>query len=232
MLINDFFDLEDPFTSLYKNKKFPWSPLFEIEQLFQQKTGKIQINIPEGVILENPHLISIGKGTLVEPGAFIKGPCIIGENCEIRANAYIRGFVWIGNNCIIGHCTEVKNSLVFSEAKAAHFAYIGDSILGKGVNLGAGVKCANMRFDKKSVSVRVDGIKYTTELKKFGTILGDFTQVGCNSVLSPGTLLAKGCICYPSINISGHYPRDSRIITQENNAYSRPSLSSSIQEKS
>jgi hypothetical protein len=109
---------------------------------------------------------------------------------------------------------------------------VGDSILGKGVNLGAGVKCANYRFDEKPVIININEAKYPTSLKKMGAILGDFVQVGCNSVLSPGSLLAKGCICYPCINISGFYPRDSRIKTQEKNAHIRSSLSSSLQEKS
>lgn len=215
-MLDEFFDLCDPFHILYKKNSELWSPLLGIKDFFDEKLlGTIEIDIPEGVFLENKHLISIGKGTVIEPGTFIKGPCIIGKNCEIRFGAYIRGNVWIGNNCLVGHCTEIKNSLLFNGAKAAHFVYVGDTILGRDVNLGAGVKCANFRLDKQPISLRINGKKIITGLKKMGAILGDGVQVGCNSVLSPGTLLAIGTTCYPCMHINGYYSKNTCIRTQD-----------------
>ncbi|MBD3300307.1 MAG: hypothetical protein GF347_03065 [Candidatus Moranbacteria bacterium] len=132
--------------------------------------------------------VKVGKGTIIEHGAMIKGPAVIGENCEIRNGAYIRGNVFVGDNCVIGHCSEVKNSIVMDNTHLGHFNYVGDSILGREVNLGAGSILANLRFDQKNILI--DG--KDTGLKKFGAILGDNCQIGCNTVLNPGTIFKKG----------------------------------------
>lgn len=209
MLLENFFDTLLPF---YQKDQTLWEPLLEIKKIFEKEhLGKIEIHVPKTVFLENKELISIGKGTVVEPGAFIRGPCIIGKNCEIRHGAYLRGFVYMLDNCIVGHASEVKNSLMFNGAKASHFAYLGDSILGENTNLGAGVKCANFRLDKKAVSINHNGEVIHTGLKKFGCILGDNVQVGCNTVLSPGTIVGKNSYIYPSICISGVHSKKSRL---------------------
>ncbi|MBU2599920.1 glucose-1-phosphate thymidylyltransferase [bacterium] len=162
--------------------------------------------IYSGVTLADEN-ISIGKGTVIEPGAYIKGPTIIGDNCEIRQGAYIRGNVIIGNRCVIGHTTEVKNACFLNQAKAGHFAYVGDSILGNQVNLGAGTKLANLNIGSMPIQLKIEGKKITTDLKKFGAILGDRVETGCNSVTNPGTMLSKGCIVYPNTTVrKGYYP--------------------------
>lgn len=206
MQVTDFFQSSFPSNDL----EYPWSILENIDSLFPSK-GKIEIEIPEGVYLENKDLISIGKGTVIEPGAFIKGPCIIGKNCEVRHGAYIRGNVIAEDNCVIGHATEIKNSIMQKGAKAAHFAYVGDCIIGQGVNLGAGVKCANFRLDKSLIKVQSNGKVINTNLRKFGAIIGDDTQIGCNTVLSPGTIIGKNSYVYPCICIGGVFPEKSRI---------------------
>lgn len=165
--------------------------------------GKVETTIPEGVFLINPESIFIGKGTRVEPGAYIQGPCWIGENCIIRHGAYIRGNCIAEDGVVIGHATEVKNAYFFSGAHAAHFAYVGDSILGHHVNLGAGVKLANVRFDKKEISIHWEGKKYQTGLRKWGAILGDRCQIGCNAVANPGTLIGPDVQCSPCEWIKG-----------------------------
>ncbi len=149
--------------------------------------------------------ISIGKGTIIEPGALIKGQTIIGNDTEIRQGAYIRGGVLVGNDCIVGHTTELKSCVMLGESKAGHFAYIGDSILGK-VNLGAGTKLANLKIVESQVVLNINGEKYETGLRKFGAILADGVETGCNSVTTPGTILGRDVLLYPNTTARGYYP--------------------------
>jgi UDP-N-acetylglucosamine diphosphorylase / glucose-1-phosphate thymidylyltransferase / UDP-N-acetylgalactosamine diphosphorylase / glucosamine-1-phosphate N-acetyltransferase / galactosamine-1-phosphate N-acetyltransferase len=162
--------------------------------------------------LINPELISIGKGSRVEPGAFIQGPCVIGERCTVRHGAYIRGDVLTGDDCVIGHDTEVKASIFFNRAHAAHFAYVGDSILGHGVNLGAGTKCANFRLDQGLIHIHFQKNRIETGRRKLGAIIGDDSQIGCNTVLNPGTLIGQNVQCYPCLNAGGFIPSKSKIV--------------------
>jgi NDP-sugar pyrophosphorylase family protein len=156
--------------------------------------------------------IFIGKGTVVEPGAFISGPCIIGRNTEIRHGAYIRGKCIVGDRCVVGHATEMKNSVMLNDAKAGHFAYLGDSIIGNNVNLGAGTKCANLKLTHTEIVLRIKRKTYETGLRKLGAILGDNTETGCNSVTSPGSFLGRSSLLYPNVNVqSGYYPKNSII---------------------
>lgn len=149
--------------------------------------------------------ISIGKNTVIESGALIKGPAIIGNNSEIRQGAYIRGDVLVGNDCVVGHTTELKACVMLGESKAGHFAYIGDSILGK-VNLGAGTKLANLKIIESPVMLNINGKKYETGLRKFGAIIADGAETGCNSVTTPGTILGKDTLLYPNATARGYYP--------------------------
>lgn len=149
--------------------------------------------------------IMIGEGTIVEPGAFIKGPAIIGRNSEIRQGAYLRGDCLVGDKCVVGHTTEMKNSIMLDGAKAGHFAYIGDSILGKNVNLGAGTKLANLKMIPGSIMVTAEKKRYDTGRRKLGAILGDHTETGCNSVTSPGTLMGPSSVVYSGVAVPGGY---------------------------
>ena len=157
-----------------------------------------------GAFLANDKII-IGTGTVVEPGAFIRGPAVIGNDTEVRQGAYIRGDCLVGKGCVVGHTTEVKGSIMMDGAKAGHFAYIGDSILGKDVNLGAGTKLANLKMLAGSIVVTADKKKYDTGRRKLGAILGDRTETGCNSVTSPGTFMGHGSIVYPGVAVPGGY---------------------------
>ena len=206
-----FFDLSSfQHSALFKNLTFVWVALTLIENyLSSLRLGNIEIMVPEGAYLIDKHLITIGKGSIIEPGAYLKGPCVIGKNCVIRHGAYVRGNVVTGDHCVIGHDTEIKNSILLNHAHAAHFAYVGDSILGNNVNLGAGTKCANLKFDKQSIKIQFQNTIIDSGLRKFGAIFGDNVQTGCNSVTNPGTILGKGTLCSPSTNIKGVIPAHS-----------------------
>lgn len=197
--IEKLFDLSEfRHAAIFDRCRYPWEALNKISDYLKTiELGNVK-EIP-GVHLIDPELIFIGKGTVIEPGAYIKGPCVIGENCSIRQGAYIRGDLIAGDRCVIGHDTEVKNSIFLNEANAAHFAYVGDSILGNKVNLGAGTKLANLRFDHEEIVIE----KIRTGRKKLGAILGDGTQTGCNSVANPGTVTGKNVKCSPCINFGG-----------------------------
>lgn len=202
----EFFFSLDHFAhkNLWKDGDRVWSALEKLKVYIDSlPLGKIEIKIPDGVYLQNRELISIGKGTIIEPGVLIQGPCVIGESVVIRHGAYVREYSLIGDRCVIGHSAETKHSILLNEAAATHFVYVGDSILGNRVNLGAGVKCANLRLDRKEISVFHEGIKIKTGLKKFGAVVGDRSQIGCNCVLNPGTLVSPGTIAYPLSNLSG-----------------------------
>jgi UDP-N-acetylglucosamine diphosphorylase / glucose-1-phosphate thymidylyltransferase / UDP-N-acetylgalactosamine diphosphorylase / glucosamine-1-phosphate N-acetyltransferase / galactosamine-1-phosphate N-acetyltransferase len=152
--------------------------------------------------------VLIGAGTVVEPGALIKGPAIIGRKCEIRQGAYFRGHCLVGDECLVGHATEIKNSIMLKGSKAGHFAYLGDSILGAYVNLGAGTKLANLKMVPGTVSIRTHhNERISTGMRKLGAILGDGVETGCNSVTSPGTFIGKGSRVLPCVNmLPGYYP--------------------------
>jgi NDP-sugar pyrophosphorylase family protein len=147
--------------------------------------------------------VFIGEGTLVEDGVMIKGPAIIGRNCEIRHNAYIREQVIIGDNCVVGNSCELKNSLLFNQAMAPHFNYIGDSILGYRAHLGSGATISNVKLVPGNVQVRINGETFDTGLRKFGALVGDKADIGCNTVLNPGTIIGRGAVVYPNVNWRG-----------------------------
>jgi len=213
-----FFDLSNyKHASIFDSQEYVWTALSQISfYLNSLSLGKIEVDIPTGVYLVDSHLISIGKGTVVEPGAYIKGPCIIGENCTIRHGAYVRGHVITGNKCVIGHDSELKNVILLNESHAPHFAYVGDSILGNRVNLGAGTVCANLKLDDQIVTIMQDGKRISTGLRKFGAIIGDDSKLGCNSVTNPGTIIGRGVFCYPCVNMGGIIPSHSRVRNNHN----------------
>lgn len=198
--------------SLWEEGEPVWAALKRLNgYLTSYPSFKIEIEIPENVIIERPDLVAIGAGTILEPGVLIQGPCILGKNCSIRHGAFLRGGVILGDSCVVGHASEVKHSIFFNGAQAAHLNYVGDSILGARVNLGAGVKCANLRLDRREIYLFDEGAKVKTGLKKFGSVLGDGCQIGCNTVLSPGTLLGPNCVSFPLVSLHGIIPANSRI---------------------
>ncbi len=217
LLSNYYFDLTNiSFKDLFQNKKC-WESLGDTLKKYIQKhlTSEIRGKIHDGAYIIGDNIF-IDEGTVVEPGAYIIGPTIIGKNCEIRHGAYIRGNVLVGNACVIGHATEIKSSIMLNNAKAGHFAYIGDSILGNNVNLGAGTKCANLKVVEGNVHVKINEKNFDSGLRKLGAIIGDHTEIGCNSVTSPGTLIGKNSIIYSCSVTRGFYPEDSIIKLRQN----------------
>ncbi len=209
----DFFSLETfAHQALWQNEEFVWQALSRMDHYFQEFPFALELlKVPSHVHLDRPEQIFIGEGTVIEPGVYIQGPCILGPGCIIRHGAYLRGGVICGKNCVIGHASEIKHSIFFNGAQAAHLVYVGDSILGNRVNLGAGVKCANLRLDRQEVKISFKGDKIGTGLKKMGAILGDGCQIGCNTVINPGTLVGSECAAYPLTNLHGVIPSRTRI---------------------
>src|SRR6266850_292409 len=202
----DLFDLsQTEHASIFDGCEYAWDALKKIAVYLAGHLRAGLNNRCEGVayIGEN---VFIGEGTVVEDGAMIKGPAIIGRNCEIRHNAYIRENVIVGDNCVIGNSSEVKNSLLFNNAGAPHFNYIGDSILGHKAHLGAGVKISNIKLVPGNVTVEMDGQPFDTGLRKFGALIGDGCDIGCNTVLNPGSIIGRGSVIYPNVNWRGILP--------------------------
>jgi NDP-sugar pyrophosphorylase family protein len=200
-----FFDLQECFfTELFEEKNPVWFALKNLKQYIEKhSSGKKESEIPHHTILVHPETITIGKGCKIYPGSYIEGPCILGKEVEVGHCAFIRPYSLLGDFCKIGHATEIKHSIFFNHAKAPHFNYVGDSILGAEVNLGAGVICANYKINKKEVFINQGAKRVPTQMKKFGAVIGDRSSLGCNSVTNPGTLLGKGFLCSPCTNVHG-----------------------------
>lgn len=221
---DSFFDLSTfEHAALFQSCNFVYEAISKIDDYLEgYKNYKIEAEVADGAFLVNRETISLGKGTVVEPGAYIKGPCIIGKNCTIRQGAYIRGLFIAGDHSVIGHDTEVKSSIMLNHAHAAHFAYLGNTIVGNYVNLGAGTKCANLNLNQKEVQILINGNWVLTNLRKLGAIIGDGCQLGCNSVTNPGTILGKNVFCYPGTILKGFIAADSLV---------RPDIKNVIQKK-
>ena len=203
----DFFDLKDfEHARIFAGLEYVWQVLPRIEEYIQEELKPAILGeVMPGAYLDEAKVF-IGEGTVVEPGAYIIGPAIIGRNCEIRSGSYVRENCLIGGGAIVGHTTEVKNAILLDGAKAPHFNYVGDSVLGAAVNLGAGTKLSNVKVTGQSVTVRVGDETYETGLEKFGAILGDGVESGCNSTLNPGTLIGKGSLIYANASVRGYIP--------------------------
>lgn len=142
----------------------------------------------------------------IAPSAYIAPPCIIGPGTEVRHCAFIRGSALVGANCVVGNSVELKNVILFDGVQVPHFNYVGDSILGYKVHLGAGAVTSNFKLDGKPVSIMADTERIQTGLRKLGAVLGDYVEVGCNSVLNPGTVIGKNTTVYPGISVRGSIP--------------------------
>ena len=199
----DFFDLKGQnHEELFAGVKQAWEVLPRIADYLKKnlKNGSKAKLIGSPVIGENVHL---GEGTIVEPGVYIRGPAWIGKNCEVRHGAYIRENVIAGDGCVLGNSCEFKNCVLLGGAHVSHFSYVGDSIVGRDVNLGAGVILSNYRLDGQAIKVRVAGTLVETGLRKFGAMVGDKASIGCNAVINPGSLIAKGAKILPGTIWSG-----------------------------
>ena len=205
--VADFFDLEGfEHAEVFDGCDRVWDVLARIAPYLRER-AEMKV---EGRVEDGAHLIGnvmIGAGTVVRAGAYIQGPAIIGKDCDIRPCAYIRGDALVGDGCIVGNSTELKNTLLLNGAMAPHYNYCGDSVLGNDVNLGAGTKLSNWKIAAdKTVRLRVGDTVIDTGLNKFGAILGDRTQTGCNSVLNPGTVIGRDVLVYACAVLRGYVP--------------------------
>ena len=202
----DLFDLsQTEHAALFAGCSYAWEALKQIKPYIEAHLapGLHHRSVGQSYFGER---VFIGEGTVVEEGVMIKGPAIIGRNCQIRHNAYLRDWVIIGDNCVIGNACEFKNALLFNDCQVPHFSYVGDSILGYKAHLGAGVKISNVKLVPGHVVVEYEGQKYDTGLRKFGALLGDRTDVGCNAVLNPGSIIGRGSVVYANLAWRGVLP--------------------------
>lgn len=190
---------------LFKGLSYPWEALPKISG-FIKKLGP---TLPEDIYEQQGEDIWVAKSAKIAPSAYLKGPLIICEDAEVRHCAFIRGSAIVGNGCVIGNSTELKNCIIFMNAQVPHYNYIGDSILGYKAHLGAGAITSNLKSDRSMVTIPVPAGRIDTELKKFGAIIGDNVEIGCNSVLNPGTVIGRGSTVYPLSMVRGIVPANS-----------------------
>jgi NDP-sugar pyrophosphorylase family protein len=202
----DLFDLsQTEHAVIFDGCMHAWEALKKIKAYVEANARPSLHNKVEGVAYIGANVF-IGEGTVVEDGAMIKGPAIIGKNCQIRHNAYIREHVIVGDGCVVGNSSELKNVMLFNGCQVPHFNYLGDSILGYKAHVGAGVIASNLKALPGNVTVEMDGVPFDTGLRKFGALVGDLTEIGCNSVLNPGSIIGRGAMIYPGVNWRGILP--------------------------
>jgi NDP-sugar pyrophosphorylase family protein len=213
-LPDDLLDLAETDHALLFSPEEPvWSAISGLAGYLGGRLDRVAPAMQEGMV--DPRAVVgdrvyVGPGAVIEANAIVKGPAWIGSGTVVRSGAYVRENVIVGSNCVLGNSSEFKNCLLFNRCEVPHFNYVGDSILGFRAHLGAGVICSNVRLDRASVKVRDgEGGFLDTGLRKFGAIVGDRTEIGCNTVLSPGSILGRDCIVYPLTSWQGVLPERS-----------------------
>ena len=207
--VDDLFDLsQTTHGALFDGVEYPWEAL-------KRLAGYLSQNLKPGTTGAEVHpaahvgpQVFIGAGTIVEPGAMIIGPAIIGAGCRIRHGAYIRENVIVGDGCVVGNSVELKHCVLFNQCQVPHFNYVGDSILGHKAHMGAGAILSNVKLDNQNVWVNFEGTPIDTGLRKFGGLIGDKAEIGCNSVLNPGSILGRDSIVYPNVSWRGILPKN------------------------
>ncbi|HET9377995.1 MAG TPA: UDP-N-acetylglucosamine diphosphorylase [Chthoniobacterales bacterium] len=200
---SDYLDLQEcAHSALFDEAVYAWDPLRKIGEYLKTKLtpGFFGSRLGTSFIGD---AVFIGKGTVIEAGVTIKGPAWIGEKCHLRPGCYLRENVIVGDGVVLGNSCEFKNCLIFNDVQIPHFSYVGDSILGHKAHLGAGVILSNFRLDRKEISVHHEGTTIPTGLRKFGAIIGDRVEIGCNAVINPGSLIGRDCMIYPLTHFGG-----------------------------
>ena len=202
----DLYDLTHTLAaSLLENTEYPWEALPKIKE-FIVETGE---KLPGDEYDEVSEHVWIAKDAVIYPNNYIGAPCIIGHRTEVRPGAFIRGSALVGDNCVVGNSTELKNVILFDNVQVPHYNYVGDSILGYKSHMGAGSITSNVKSDKLPVIVKCGEEKIETGMKKIGAMLGDRVEVGCNSVLNPGTVIGRDSNVYPTSCVRGTIPEKS-----------------------
>ncbi len=199
----------DHLAPLFDSCEYPWEMLPKIKNYILDLLEKGIRGYT--LISEN---VLVGERVKIYPTATIEGPTIIGSDCEIRPGAFIRGNVITGSGCVIGNSSELKNCILLNHVQVPHYNYIGDSILGYKAHTGAGTICSNLKTDGKPVVIH-GAVDYETGLRKVGAILGDNTDIGCNTVLNPGTVVGRGTSVYPMTRLRGVYPENSIVKSEK-----------------
>lgn len=199
---NELFDFSRSMAGEYlAGFSYPWEALGGIKSLILTLGESLGEDYRE----VSPQ-VWVHKTAVVAPTAYLGAPCIIGPGTEVRHCAFIRGSALVGENCVVGNSVELKNAILFDNVQVPHYNYVGDSILGYKSHMGAGSLTSNVKSDKTLVVVKDGGQEMPTGLKKFGAMLGDFVEVGCNSVLNPGTVIGPHCSIYPTSCVRGVVP--------------------------
>jgi NDP-sugar pyrophosphorylase family protein len=210
--ITNLFNLSETIAAdAFSGCDYPWEVLPKIKPFILA----LGITLSQDEFDHPAEDVWIARTATVFPSALIQGPCIIDRYAEIRHCAFIRGSVIIGAHAVVGNSTELKNVILFNNVQVPHYNYVGDSILGFKAHMGAGSITSNVKSDRSLVTVRVNNEKIKTELKKVGAMLGDNVEVGCNSVLNPGTIVGRNSMIYPLSMVRGYVPEDS-IFKQSN----------------
>ncbi|MCH5353865.1 MAG: UDP-N-acetylglucosamine pyrophosphorylase [Acutalibacter sp.] len=189
---------------LLEQTEYPWEALGDIGS-FILELGR---SLPAEEYERRGEAVWVHKTAKIYPNNYIAGPCIIGAETEVRPGAFIRGNALVGANCVVGNSTELKNVILFDNVQVPHYNYVGDSILGYKAHMGAGSITSNVKSDKTLVTVRAGEERIETGLKKFGAMLGDFVEIGCNSVLNPGTVIGRNSRVYPLSSVRGFVPEN------------------------
>ena len=204
--IEELYDLtETAAKPLLESVTYPWEALPKIKDFIIELGNSLD---PEEYEKRGEN-IWIHKSATVFDSAYIAGPCIIGKDTEVRQCAFIRGSALVGDNCVVGNSTELKNVIIFNNVQVPHYNYVGDSILGFHSHMGAGSITSNVKSDKTLVHVKGADFDIATGMKKFGAMLGDYVEVGCNSVLNPGTVIGSHSNIYPLSRVRGYVPSNS-----------------------
>lgn len=204
--IKDLYDLNETIAAeLFEGKEYPWEVLADIGDFILKLGDKL----PKDEFTKKGDNIWIHKSVTIAPTATLNGPLIIDEGTEVRPGAFIRGKAIVGKNCVVGNSTELKNVVLFNTVQVPHYNYVGDSILGTHSHMGAGSITSNIKSDKTLVVVKDGDERIETGLKKFGAMLGDYVEVGCNSVLNPGTMIGRHTNVYPLSCVRGVIPENS-----------------------
>lgn len=203
LTVAKLFDLSQTQAETLLNRfQYPWEALPHIKE-FILALGP---SLPKDEYEEIKENVWVAKSAVIFPTAYLNGPVIIGKNTEVRHGAFIRGSALVGDSAVVGNSTELKNVILFNNVQVPHYNYVGDSILGYRSHMGAGSITSNVKSDKTLVTVKYQGEKITTGLKKFGAILGDCVEVGCNSVLNPGSVICPNSNIYPLSMVRGVVP--------------------------
>lgn len=204
--IGDLLDLSHTLAApLFEGKRYPWEILSELKEFIRT----LGASLPREEYAEIAPEVWVHKTANVAPSALIAGPTVIGAKTEVRHCAFIRGSALVGEGCVVGNSTEIKNAVIFDGVQIPHYNYVGDSILGFHSHMGAGVVASNFRSDKGNVAVHDGETRIETGLRKLGAILGDGADVGCNSVLCPGSVVGRDSIIYPLSRVRGFVPERS-----------------------